>query len=341
MSFPWVKVSVGLFITLACFTLAASAGSVSIRPEATALIILSRIPLFQVENSWPSSWETILWNLRLPRITLAMLVGASLAVSGATFQGLFRNPLADPYLIGVAAGATLGATIVFLTGVPFVFKGINVLPIASFIGGTGAVAVSYGIAKKSSDSQIGTLILSGVAIGAFATATASILMLYSEPDLRPVLTWLMGSFIRAQWSHILFLLTYIAPGLTVVFIYSRILNTLQINEEYALSVGVNVNRTKLILILITTMITAAAVSFSGIIGFVGLIAPHVARLLWGNDYRILIPMAAIIGACFLVMADLVARTVVSPGELPVGIITSLCGAPFFLYLLVRSKRSIN
>ncbi len=333
--------SVGLLITLLCFILATSAGSVSIRPEATVSIILSKIPLVQIQNSWPSSWETILWNLRLPRITLAMLVGASLAVSGATFQGLFRNPLADPYLIGVAAGATLGATIVFLTGIPFVFKGISVLPIASFIGGVGAVSVAYGIGRNASDSQIGTLILSGVAIGAFATATASILMLHSEPDLRPVLSWLMGSFIRTQWSHILYLITYIGPGLAAVFLYSRILNTLQINEEYALSVGVNVNRTKLVLILITTMITAAAVSFSGIIGFVGLIAPHVARLLWGNDYRILIPMAAIVGACFLVIADLMARTVISPGELPVGIITSLCGAPFFLYLLVRAKRGIN
>ncbi len=336
--FPWLRLSVGILGAIVCCLVAASVGSVGINPTSTVLIALSRVPIIDVSQTWPESWDTILWKLRFPRVILALIVGASLSVSGATFQGLFRNPLADPYLIGVASGASLGATVVFLTGIPFSYGGISILPIASFTGALIAVSIAYGIAVRSTSTRLTTLILAGVAIGSFSTAIASLLMLKSDPDLRVVLSWIMGGFIKAQWSHSLFLIPYLLPGFIITFAYSRILNTMQLDEEYASSLGVNIERTKKILILVATMMTAAVVSFSGLIGFVGLVAPHVVRLIWHSDFRTLIPMAAIVGGCFLVIADLIARTVLSPGEIPVGIVTALCGAPFFIYLLIRNRQ---
>ena len=341
LSFPWIRTAFCLLAAFLCCILAALIGSVTIAPDAAIAITFTRLPFIEIKNDWPVSWNIILWELRYPRIALAMLVGAALSVSGATYQGLFRNPLADPYLIGVASGAALGATIVFLSGIPSVIAGVSILPIAAFIGGIGAVTAAYTLARRSTGTPLTTLILAGVAIGSFTTAVASILMLRSDPDLRPILSWLMGGFIRAQWSQSLYLLPYLILGFTVVFTYSRILNAMQLEEDYASSVGVNVEKTKKILILTATVITAAAVSFSGLIGFVGLVAPHTARLIWGSDFRNLIPMSALLGGCFLVLSDLVARTIVSPGELPVGIITSLVGAPFFIYLLVRNRSNIQ
>jgi iron complex transport system permease protein len=309
-------------------------------PPATVFeMLVSRMPFIDIAQSWPEAWETILWQLRLPRIVLAALVGVALATSGATYQGLFRNPLADPYLIGVASGAGLGATVVLVTEVPLYFGGVSLLPVAAFAGAITAVTLAYVIARQSEGLPLTTLILAGVAIGSVATAVTSLLMIRSEPDLRPVLSWLLGGFISAEWKDSLRILPYLVPSLLLTLSYARILNVLQLDEEHALQLGVNVERTKVLLIGAATLSTAAAVSFSGIIGFVGLIAPHAVRLMWGGDYRFLLPMAAIVGAAFLIVADLVARTVASPAELPVGVITALCGAPFFLYLL-RGRRAV-
>ncbi len=337
---PWRRIVVWIFVSLACCVLAASIGSVSIHPMETIMITLSKFPFINLDKTWEDSSYTILWEIRFPRILLALLVGASLSVAGATYQGLFRNPLADPYFIGVASGASLGATLVFLTNVPTIIGNFNVLPIAAFIGGTGAVAIAYKISSTSSNTKLATLILAGIAIGSFTTAVTSILMIRTEPDLRPLLSWIMGGFISAKWSDSMFLLPYLIPSFLLVCIYSRILNTIQLDEEYAESLGVNTERTKKVLIIVSTILTAAAVSFSGLIGFVGLVAPHVVRILWGGDYRSLIPTAALVGGSFLVLSDLIARTVVSPGELPVGIITALFGAPFFIFLLVKNRSKI-
>ena len=337
---PWVKITISLLATLICCILGSSIGSVSIDPYTVFLIAISKVPFLTLTSQWSESSEIILWQIRFPRVILAVLVGSSLAVSGATYQGIFRNVLADPYLIGVASGAGLGATIIFTLGIPITVWGISSVPVAGFIGGICAVAISYFISVKSGSTSISALILAGAAIGAFCTAITAILMLKSEPDLRPVLSWLMGGLIRAQWNHNLLLLLYLTPGLAIIFSYSRILNILQLDESYATNLGVNVDKAKNILILASTLITAAAVSFSGIIGFVGLIAPHTARLLWGGDYRTLIPLSSTLGATFLVVSDLIARTAISPSELPVGIITALFGAPFFLYLLSFRRREI-
>lgn len=335
LSYPWWRLAAALAVLLAVGVLAASQGAVSMPPLTVIAILASKLPRVDITPSWPDSWDTILWQLRLPRIVLAALVGSALAVSGATFQGLFRNPLADPYLIGAASGAGLGATAVLVTGTTLYFQGISLLPLAAFAGGVVAVLAAYLVARRSEGLPLTTLILAGVAIGSLTTAVSSLLLIRSDPDLRPVLSWLLGGFISAQWKHSVMILPYLVPSVLLALAYGRILNVLHLDEEHSAQLGVNLERTKVLLIGAATLATAAAVSFTGLIGFVGLVAPHVVRLLWGGDYRFLLPMSALIGAAFLVLADLVARTVASPAELPVGIVTAFCGVPFFLYLLRR------
>ncbi len=336
--FPWKRLAIGVVAMLVIGVIAASQGSVWIPPLTVVKILASKLPIVEVTQTWPDSWETILWRLRLPRVALAGLVGISLSLSGATYQGLFRNPLADPYLIGVASGAGLGATIVLLTGVPSYFGGFSLLPVVAFFGGVASITLAYMIARQSDGLPLTTLILAGVAITSLTGAIMSLLMIRSDPDIRPVFSWLLGGFISAQWQHSLIILTYLVPGLLLTLSYGRILNVLQLDEEQARQLGVNTERAKLVLIATATLMTAAAVSFSGLIGFVGLVAPHAVRLMWGGDYRMLLPMAAIVGAAFLILADLAARMVASPTELPVGIITAISGVPFFLFLLRRRKR---
>ena len=341
LAYPWHWLVIGAAVAVGIGVVAASQGAVAMPPWTVAEIVVSRIPGLDVAVDWPGSWETIIWDLRLPRVLLAGVVGASLALSGATYQGLFRNPLADPFLIGVASGAGLGATVVLLSGVTSEYLGVSVLPIAAFAGAIAAVAIAYTIASDSEGLPLTNLILAGVAVAALASAVTTLLMIRSDPDLRPVLSWLLGGFSSAEWEHTLLILPYLLPSALVALVYGRILNVLQLDEEYAKQLGVNVESTKLLLIVAATLSTAAAVSFSGLIGFVGLIAPHAVRLAWGVDYRFLVPMAAIVGAGFLIVADLAARTVASPTELPVGIVTAFVGAPFFLYLLRRRRRALG
>ena len=338
LRFPWWRLGMGAAIAVLAAMFAASQGSVHIPLGAVVEMVAAQI-LDVGDSDHPNSWSTILWQLRLPRVALAMIVGAGLAMSGAAYQGLFKNPLADPYLVGVASGAGLAATIVLLTGVPLYFAGVGILPIAAFCGGISSVTIAYSIARGShgTGTPLTTLILAGVAISALAAAVTSLLMIRSDPDLRPVLSWLMGSFIAAEWSDSLVVLLYLGPSVCVLLGFARILNVVQLSEEHASMLGVDVERVKIVLIVAATLATSAAVSFSGLIGFVGLVAPHVVRIMWGVDYRFIIPMSGIIGGTFLVLADLIARTIVSPGELPVGVVTAFCGAPFFLYILMRRR----
>lgn len=337
-TFPWRRLVIGMFLVGLVSVLAASHGSVRIPPLTVFEILASRLPLVNITHDWSEAWDTILWKIRLPRIVLAALVGGALATAGATYQGLFRNPLAEPSLIGAASGAGLGATVVLTTGVPLYFHGMSLLPIAAFTAAVVAVTAAYMIARRSEGLGLTTLILAGVAIASLTSAVTSLLMIRSDPDLRPVLNWLMGSFVSSQWKHSLIVLPYLVLSGLLVLAYGRILNIFYLDEEHALQLGVTVERTKVVLIAAATMSTAAAVSFTGPIVFVGLIAPHVVRLLWGGDYRVLLPMSAVVGAGFLILADLAARTLASPAELPVGIVTAFCGAPFFLYLLRRRRR---
>jgi len=275
-----------------------------------------------------------------PDASMAGLVGAALATAGATYQGLFRNPLADPYLIGVAAGAGLGATLVIVSSLDYVFGGVSLVPLAAFGGGLTAVGLAYSLARVGRTVPTVTLILAGVAISSIATSATAFLMINNSQRVHATLTWLLGGFNLSEWGKLWWLLPYVLPAAAIILLYGRILNVLQLDEEQAQQLGVNVERVKLLLLGAASLAAAAAVSVSGVIGFVGLIVPHAVRLLWGPDYRQLLPMSMILGGAFLILADLLARTVNSPSEIPVGIITAFCGAPFFLYLLRLRQRAV-
>lgn len=326
----------GILILAGIFS--ACLGAADIPPSAVLKIIAAKLLNSNVPGDWSDSWETIILQIRLPRIALAAIVGSALSMSGATYQGLFRNPLADPYLIGVAAGAGLGATVVIVTEIPQYILGVNVLPIAAFIGASLAVTVAYVVVHKSDELSLSSLVLAGVAVASFAGSITALLMIRSDSEMRVVVSWLMGGLIGSQWHHSIIVLVYLIPSFFTIICFTRTINILQLGEEHARQVGVNVGIVKLILIAAASLATAAAVSFSGLIGFVGLIAPHAVRLIWGADYRIMIPMAAMFGGVFLILADLVARMIVTPAELPIGVVTAFCGAPFFLYLLRYRKK---
>jgi iron complex transport system permease protein len=285
------------------------------------------------------TYQTIVFRIRLPHTALMILTGAALAGSGATFQGIFRNPLADPYLIGVASGAGLGAVLAMVYRWPGDFFGLFTIPAAAFIGAVLTVGLVYSLARTGSATPSVTLILAGVAVGSFASALTSFLMLRSTGEVRRALAWLLGGSSITGWSPVYASLPYIGLGLILVLVSSHALNTLQFGDEQAQQMGLPVERAKAVLILAASLATAAAVSFSGIIGFIGLVVPHVVRILWGPDYRHLVPLSILGGATSLLLADLLARIVLAPQELPVGVITALAGAPFFLWVLRRYLRA--
>jgi len=279
----------------------------------------------------------ILWEIRLPRVILAALVGSALAVSGAVLQGLLRNPLADPYLLGVSAGAAFGATAVIVTGLAGSIWGFSVVPLAAFAGAIVAVWLVYQLARVNGKLPVFVLILAGVAVGYLLAALASLLIFWGQERMHQVIFWLMGGFAGRNWSHVTLCLPYIAVGLGLVFAWAKELNLLLGGEETAAQIGVDVERAKMVLIFAAALLTAAAVAVGGLIGFVGLVVPHVVRILAGPDHRVLLPVSALAGGAFLVTADVIARTVIGPVEIPLGIITALTGGPFFLYLLWRRR----
>ena len=313
-------------------------GAADIPPATVGRIVLHRLGL-PIEADWPTKWGAIVWQVRMPRVILAGLVGATLAYAGATYQGVFRNPLAEPYLIGVASGAGLGATIVIVSPLAYSFGPLSPVPAAAFAGALIAVTITYLLARVGPLVPITTLILAGVAISSLATAAISYLMLTNEDRTLSVLSWLLGGFGTASWERVSLLLPYAAIGALLLLPFGRTLNVLQLSEEQARQLGVNVEAVKLTLLAVASLATAAAVAVSGIIGFVGLVVPHAARLLWGPDHRRLLPLSALLGAAFLILADLLARSLAPPHEIPVGVITAFVGAPFFLYLLRRQRRT--
>jgi len=288
--------------------------------------------------------DKIFFGLRLPGSVLMLLVGAALGGSGAAYQGLLRNPLADPYLIGVAPGAALGL-VSAITALQTLSPSLDtttlaaVRPVASFIGAILTVFVVYRIARVERSAPVTTLILAGVAIGAFATALTWFLMLQTKQNSDRIVLFMLGGYSQGGWPPVLAALPYIAVGLIILILLARPLNVLQFGDEQALQMGLPVERVKLVLILAASLAAAASVAVAGIIGFVGLVVPHVIRILWGPDYRHLIPLAILTGAATLLVADTITRAVTSVRVLPVGIVTALMGVPFFIYLLRREKRS--
>ncbi len=300
-------------------------------------ILFSRIPFLHITPSWPQNYEIIIIDIRLPRILLAGLVGASLAVAGATYQGLFRNPLADPYLLGIAQGAGLGATIGFLVPFTLQWMGFGIVPLFAFVGALSAVAIVYGLARVGRTLPPTTLILAGVALGAFLSSVTSYLFTLFGKKLHGIIFWLLGGLSLSEWNEVWMVIPYVTIGIVIIWLYARPLNVMQLDEDQAQQLGINVERVKIILLVTATLITAAAVSFTGLIGFVGIIVPHAVRLIWGPDHRFLIPLAALTGGIFLILADALAHTLLAPTEIPVGVVTAFCGAPFFLYLLRQKK----
>jgi iron complex transport system permease protein len=311
-------------------------GSVFISPLTLLQVIARRLANLDLTSA-QQTVSVILFQLRLPRTVLVALTGAALAGSGGAYQGLFRNPLADPYLIGVASGAGLGAIIAMSIHWPYTFGGLLVVPVAAFLAAIATVILVYSLARVGRTAPTTNLILAGVALGAFATAVTSFLMLRSQGDLHQAIAWLLGGGNLGGWYPILACLPYILIGLVVLVAMGHTLNVLQFGDEQAQQLGIPVEKVRWIIIIAASLTTAAAVAFSGIIGFVGLIIPHIIRLAWGTDYRRLLPLSIISGAWLLLLADVLARVAIAPQEIPVGIVTALCGAPFFLWILRRAK----
>ncbi len=333
----WPRLALGLTLLLSVALVALAVGPASIPLDATARIVLSHLPGLELADGLSAIWRDIIWEVRLPRVLLAGLVGATLAMVGATYQGVFRNPLAEPYLIGVATGAALGSTIVVVSSLSVSWHGLSLLPLAAFAGAMVSVVVVYGVARVGNTVPATTLILAGVAVASLSTAVTSFLMLRSTTHMFTIFSVVLGGFNTAAWPKLIWVVPYALPAAVLILAHGRILNVLSLDEEQARHLGVDVERTKLLLLGAASLATAAAVSVSGTIGFVGLIVPHAVRMLWGPDHRTLLPMSIVLGAAFLILADLLARTIDQPSEIPVGIITAFCGVPFFLYLLRRTR----
>ncbi len=283
-----------------------------------------------------STYHWVFWNVRIPRVLLAGLVGAALACSGTAMQAIFRNSMADPFVIGVSSGAALGAAIAGFLGLGAIaYIGLGLPPLFAFITGLLAAFTVYLLGSVKGRVYVDTLLLSGVAVAAFLGALVSFSIYLARQQFHQLVFWLLGSLALARWSYVEILLCVVAAGSIIVFLYGRDLDALLLGEETAHNLGANPEPLKKLMLGVSALMAAAAVAFTGVIGFVGLITPHMTRLAVGANHRLLVPAATLSGAIFLIWADTLARTVVAPDELPVGIITALCGGPFFLYLLRR------
>jgi len=283
----------------------------------------------------------IVWRIRLPRLLLAFVVGAGLAVAGTMMQSFFQNPMADPYIVGVSSGAALGATAAIVLHWEVALLGLSGVPIAAFVGAVGATALVYGLSRRGGRVPVATLLLTGIAVGSVTSALASLLLVISpgtRDDLHVVIFWVLGSLAYRGMHDLAMIAPYVGIGLLTALLLARDLNALALGEETAAHLGVNVEGVKIALIAVAALLAAGAVALAGIIGFVGLIVPHIMRILVGPDHRALLPASALGGAVLLALADLLARTAAAPTEIPVGIVTSVLGGPFFLYLLHRRRQ---
>ncbi len=330
-----VPLLVSALVLVGAVLLATAVGPVNVGVGDVVGTILDHLSFLDVHPQVSPLDQAVVWQLRLPRVVLAALVGAMLAAGGASYQGVLRNSLADPFLLGVAAGAGLGATVAIVTG----HGGAVVLPVAAFAGAVLAVAMTYLVATAGGGRAIGyAILLAGVAIAAMLTAVQTYLQQQHTDEVRQIYNWILGSFSVASWSDVRLILPYVVVSAAVLLAHRRILDVLRVGGEEAGALGIHPERSRLIIIAAATLGTAAAVSVSGLIGFVGIIVPHAVRLATSASYRVVLPVSMVCGAAFLVLADLVARTVQAPSELPVGVVTAVTGAPFFLIVL-RSRRT--
>ncbi len=322
-------------VLAAVFVLALFAGPASLSFSSVLHELFSVFPFSGNGGALSESERAILFSIRIPRVIFAGIVGVSLSCSGVVFQGLLRNPLADPYVLGVSGGAAAGAIIAILCDFDSVAFGV---PLVAFAGAVASILLVWGLSGPTARMKMERVLLSGVIVNAFFSALIMFLVSVIGSDrIHNVFFWLMGDLGMAQGRDIMFAALFMLAGFIVMIFYARDLNVLLTGEDAALQLGIHVGATRMILLLSASLVTGAAVSMSGIIGFVGLMVPHIVRMLFGSDNRLLFPASALFGASFLIIADAIARSILAPSELPVGVITALCGAPYFAYLMKRFK----
>jgi iron complex transport system permease protein len=327
-----------LVALLAALLIAASLGTVPIPAGDIAAIAVKHALGLDLGAHWNEAQETIVWQIRLPRVLGAALVGAALAAAGVLFQGLLRNPMADPYLLGTSGGAALAATLALLIPASVGILGFTLVPVSAFAGALASVMLVYQIARIGSRTPITTLLLAGFAASSMMASVMSFLMLMNQNALQRVVLWTMGGISANGWDTLVVVTPLILVGVVAAYALATDLNAFLLGEEQAAALGVSVERQKFLVMAVGALLTGTAVAVSGLVGFVGLIVPHVIRLVVGPDHRLLLPASVLSGAVFLVLADLVARLALAPSEVPLGVVTALIGAPFFIYLLRRTKR---
>jgi len=304
------------------------------------LELINRLPLFSVHSGLTDTDWSIVWQIRAPRVVLAALVGSTLSIAGASYQGVFRNPLVDPYLLGVAAGAGLGATIVITVNRSGTSTWwIDPLPLAAFIGGLIAVLATYVVGTTGKGERSSTsLVLSGVAVTSLATAAQTFLLQRNSDVVRQVYSWILGRLSSATWSDVRLVIPYVVLSTIALLLHRRLLDVLRVGDDEASALGVNVSRVRLVVVIAATLGTASVVAVSGLIGFVGIIVPHAVRLIVGTSYRVVLPVSLLFGAAFLILADIPGRVLDNPAETPIGVVTAFLGAPFFL-LILRARKT--
>ncbi|MBW8804377.1 MAG: iron ABC transporter permease [Catenulisporales bacterium] len=326
-------------VLLLAVLIASFGGAADLPLAGTAAALLDELPFVHITTGLTPVQRGVLDQIRLPRVVLATLVGALLAQAGAAYQGVFRNPLSDSGTIGASAGAGMAATLVIVYGggAEHSVAGIGAVPLAAFVGGLAGVLTSYILGTLVGRGGTASLILAGVAVSSFVGSVQAFVMQSSTADVKQVYTWLFGSFTAADWGLVRLALPYAAISVLIVTLHARHLDVLALGDDEAATLGLNPVRTRLIVLAAASLATATAVAVSGIIGFVGLVVPHVVRRVAGPGHRLLLPLSLLVGGAFLVLADLLARTVLAPAELPIGVVTSFVGAPFFI-LILRATR---
>ena len=330
-------------ILLVTMVFSVSVGSADLSFVDSLKLVVAKIPFFgRVVDvtQFGSKYGVIVWQVRMPRVMMSALVGAALSVVGAAFQGIFRNPLADPHILGVSSGAAFGATLAMLSGVTASFMGLGAVGVFAFSGALCTVFIVYHVSKISGEISVTGMLLTGTAISTLLSSLISLLMTFHNDRIEKVYMWTMGSFSAATWEKIGFLSIFVFAGVAVLFLYAGKLNIILMGDDEAKCLGIDVDRIRRRIIMAASLLVGAAVAVSGIIGFVGLIIPHCIRLISGSDNKRLMPYSFFLGAIFVTLCDTVARTVAAPTEIPVGIITSMFGAPYFIFLVLKRRRRI-
>jgi iron complex transport system permease protein len=337
----YISYAVGTLLLLGAVIAGLLVGAADLPVRGVLLATVDKLPLVHVDHGLSPVQYSVLTEIRMPRVLGAALVGALLAVAGAGYQGVFRNPMADPYLLGAAAGAGLGATVVIGYSDAQSFAGIGVVPVAAFVGAIVGVLMAYGLGSTAgrADGTV-TLVLAGVAVSAFLSALQNFVQQAKVDELRRIYSWILGSVASIGWTELRLVLPYAAVSVFVLLLHGRLLDVMTVGDEEAAVLGVNAARVRFVVLLAASLATATAVAISGLIGFLGIVVPHAIRRVVGGSYRRILPLSVLVGGAFLVVADIIARTATAPGELPIGVVTAFVGAPFFV-LVLRATRQVD